>query len=159
VIEALDGGGLVALIGSPGAGKTQIGVCAIRFFCQRRQQPCRYDTLGDLFATIRTAYGPTATRNEVDVLTDYTRPTLLVVDEIDKRGGTDSEGRLLHRILDKRYRELRPTLLIGNVPDAEGLKTLLDGAGEGVGPLFDRLRETGGVVPLFGISFRAGGAK
>jgi DNA replication protein DnaC len=93
----------------------------------------------------------------MSIIRDYTTPHLLVLDEIDKRGGTDAEQRLLHRILDKRYRQVLPTLLIGNVADPDELQTILDGpGGDGIGPLFDRLRQTGGVVRAFGWSFREG---
>jgi DNA replication protein DnaC len=159
VLEAVDNSGMVALIGSPGAGKTQIGVLAIRHVCLTLYKPCRYESMGDLFALIRTAYGPSATKSEMDVIGEFVTPHLLVIDEIDKRAGTENESRLLHRILDKRYRAMKPTLLIGNVATPQALKLLLDGPGEGIGPLFDRLRETGGIVEAFGWSFREGGAK
>lgn len=154
VIKGLDSGGLIALIGKPGTGKTQIGVCALRFFCLNIRQPCAYVVSADLFAQMRAAYGAAATTTEHQVFREQVAPKLLVIDEIDKRAGTDAEHRLLHRVLDARYREMRPTLLIGNVDSAEALAALLDGPGGGIGPLFDRLRETGGVVELFNGSFR-----
>jgi DNA replication protein DnaC len=163
VLVALAAGGIVALIGSPGSGKTQIAVEAIMADIREHAKPSRYEVLADAFATIRQAYGPAATRSEMSLINDYALPHLLVLDEIDKRGGADgngtiSEQRLLHRIIDKRYGAGLPTLLIGNVDGPDALGVALDGfGGEGVGPLFDRLRETGGIVEAFGWSFREGG--
>jgi DNA replication protein DnaC len=151
--------GLCALIGSPGSGKTQIAVEAAIAIVKAASvvRPVRYEVLSDAYATVREAYGPAATRSEISVIRDYTSVGLLILDEIDKAAHTPAEQRLLHRIIDKRYRELRPTLLIGNVDNPEKLAELLDGfAGEGIGPLYDRLRQTGGVVEAFGWSFRAG---
>jgi DNA replication protein DnaC len=159
VQDVLLDGGMVALIGTPGSGKTQIAVEAAKavLVAMPSIRPIKYEVLADMFGTVRECYGPAASRTEMGVIRDYTSPHLLILDEIDKRSGTDNEFRLLHRILDKRYRSLLPTLLIGNVPDADGLKELLDGQGDGLGPLFGRLQQTGGVVQAFGWNFRAKG--
>jgi hypothetical protein len=153
--------GMVALIGSPGSGKTQIAVEAIRANLIQNAKPVRYEVLEDVFALCREAYSTNATRSEMQLIRDFTSPDFLVIDEIDKKASRENaqrhsnEQRLLHRILDKRYREMRPTLLIGNVANEDYLQELLDGfAGEGIGPLFDRLRQTGGIVKAFGWSFR-----
>lgn len=156
VVTKPGAGILLALIGTPGSGKTQIGVEAMRAHLLAHGKPIRYEVLADLFAICREAYGKKATRTEMQILRDFTSPALLVIDEIDKRGGTPSEQNLLHRVLDKRYRSLnRPTLLIGNVDSAEKLGEVLDGfAGHGIGPLFDRLRHKGGIVEASGWNFR-----
>lgn len=157
VIRVILHDGLVALIGSPGSGKTQIAVEVAKAHLRAAShiRPIRYEVLADAFALCREAYGPAAKRTEMDVIREFTSPQLLILDEIDKSAGSDSEQRLLHRILDKRYRSLLPTLLIGNVDGPDGLQQILDGfKGDGIGPLFDRLRQTGGVVTAFGFNFR-----
>jgi hypothetical protein len=155
----LDLEGIAALIGSPGSGKTLIGTLVIQEWLKAHATPARYEVLADAFAFIREAYGPAPKRSELDAIREFTAPALLVLDEIDKRGGSDAEQRVLHRIIDKRYRAFprKPTLLIGNVADENALAECLDGfAGEGIGPLFDRLRQRGGIVTAFGWNFRGG---
>ena len=60
---------------------------------------------------------------------------LLVIDEIGVQYGTDSEQTILFDVLDKRYRDMRPTILLTN-QNTIGLKAFI---GERA---FDRLTET-----------------
>lgn len=147
--------GMAALIGTPGSGKTQIAVEVTKAYLRATSTigNVRYEVLSDAYGFIREAYGPGALRTEMSVIGDFTFPRLLILDEIDKPAGSAAEQRLLHRILDKRYRNCLPTLLIGNCPDNESLAKLLDGT-DGIGPLSDRLRQTGGIVEAFGWNFR-----
>lgn len=168
VVKVILRDGMCALIGSPGSGKTQIAVEVAKAHLRSvlRVRAIRYEPLADAFSICNEANGAGATRTEMAILREFTDPGLLILDDIDKvRGGdltqrlTDKQRELLFRIGDKRYRSGLPILFIGNLDTADDLQALLDGfrgGGERVGPLFDRLRQTGGIVTAFGWNFRGG---
>jgi hypothetical protein len=54
----------------------------------------------------------------------------------------------LYRVLDRRYREVKPTWVTINAEDADDAKAKL-GA-----PIFDRLKDNAELVPCFWPSFR-----
>lgn len=139
-------GFLIALVGTRGPGKTQIGQQAIAHCCLA-QKPARYVRAMDVFLQIREAYRKDASRSEHDLIESFRSPALLVIDEIQERGETAWEDRMLTNLIDKRYGDMGDTLLIANLtPDA---------LRENIGPsIFDRLRETGGIVQCDWQSFR-----
>lgn len=68
----------------------------------------------DLFLDVRSTYGHTE-RTERQVLATYIDTPLLVLDEIQERGDTAFEDRLLNYVIDKRYDAKRETVLISNL--------------------------------------------
>jgi DNA replication protein DnaC len=72
---------------------------------------------------------------------------LLVLDEIGVQYGTDGEQTIIFDILDRRYRDMRPSVLLTN-QDKAGLKTFI---GERA---YDRLTETCRWVPFDWPSYR-----
>jgi len=73
---------------------------------------------------------------------------LLVLDEIGVQYGTDGEQTILFDVLDRRYRDLKPSILLTN-QDKAGFKQYI---GERV---FDRLTETSKWVAFDWQSYRA----
>jgi DNA replication protein DnaC len=72
---------------------------------------------------------------------------LLVLDEIQERGNTSWEDRIITHILDRRYGDLMPTVIIANLTK----ETLADCLGESI---VSRMQETGGVMEITGKSHR-----
>jgi hypothetical protein len=145
LIAKLGTGFLVALVGIRGPGKTQMGVELMKRSAEA-ERSCLYATAMGFFIAIKSTYGKKA-ESEEDVLSRYARPSLLVIDEAGRRGETDWEDRLLFELIDRRYREMRDTLLISN-----------QGPGEfqtAIGPsLASRMVETGGIIECTWASFR-----
>ena len=161
--EALHGGGwmqqgsllrcrmgrgcLVALLGPPGSGKTQMAVELIRGECGKLRT-CRYTTVIEFIMEIRATFGATGL-SELDVFRRHCEPELLVLDEVGERGESAWEDRQLGFLCDKRYRSMIDTVLISNQRRRDFL--------ESVGPrVAGRLQETGGVVECTWKSFRLG---
>lgn len=139
-------GFLIALIGDRGPGKTQMGVELIRRCCETGRS-ARYVTAMDFFIAVKASYGDGADERERAVIQSFARPRLLVFDEVQERGETDWENRLLTHLIDLRYREERDTLLIANL--------LREPFIESLGPsITSRLIETGGIVECSWPSFR-----
>jgi DNA replication protein DnaC len=89
--------------------------------------------------------------NEVDMLDDFARASLLVIDEIGVGFGSEAEQVQLFDIIDARYKHRRPTILLSNLP-AKDLKTAL---GERA---YDRLREGSQILVCQWGSYRGNGS-
>lgn len=151
---AMFGAGILALIGARGTGKTQIGVECIRKAAKHTRRAL-YTRCADIFIAVREAYQREAKVKEGDVLRYYARPWLLVIDEMNERAESPAEQRLLALLIDKRYAQLTPTILIGNLSaDPDDALSLRRNVGESV---YDRLIETGGFIECNWNSFRTEG--
>lgn len=139
-------GFLIGLLGNRGTGKTQIAVQAIVHACAVGR-PALYVKAMDVFFWVRQARLPNATRSDLDLLSDFMCPRLLVIDELGERGETEFEDRTLTYIIDKRYDAMHDTLLIANMTE----KAFRESMGPSIS---DRLRECGGVIECKWPSFR-----
>ena len=143
-------GGIVVLTGSRGSGKTQLATEMIRNAIPRRPKP-RYVHVVDFFLAVRATYGQSdKTKNqttETEAVRPYIETSLLVIDEIQERGGSDWEDRMLHYVIDKRYAAMRTTVVIGNLKR----DPLLAAMGRSVS---SRIAECGTFIECVGVSFR-----
>lgn len=73
---------------------------------------------------------------EIQVLSEFANVGLLILDEVGVQYGTDAEQVSLFDIIDKRYRDLMPMILLTNL-NKKGMKDFLGDRS------FDRLRECG----------------
>jgi len=138
-------GFLVALIGIRGNGKTQLGVQLIQERC-RHLRSGRYCTAVEFFMDLRSAYkkdGP----SESEVMARYRNPSLLVIDEIGRRGETEWENNVLYELLNRRHADDSDTVVISN-QDAAALEESLGTS------LVSRMRERGGLFECNWASFR-----
>ncbi len=134
------GSGLM-LIGRPGTGKTHL-LCAAALALHGRCQPL-YTDAWSMIAAIKASWARSAKEDEASVIARFVAPDLLLIDEIGVQYGTDAERALLHRVIDLRYQQLKPTIAAGNV-DLNGMKAYL---GERA---VSRLQDGDGVVLTFG---------
>jgi len=155
-------GCLMGLCGNRGTGKSQLAAHLIRQRIETYQPdtakgiggPPRYCRAMELFLDVRATFKTAATIAERDTIRGYVSPCLLVVDEMQERGETPFEDRLLTYILEVRYAEMRDTVLIANQTPAEFVRAIGKSAE-------DRMREAGGLVECVWGSYRAakGGPK
>jgi len=103
-----------------------------------------YRTVGAVLQAIRATYDRTSEQSESQILSSLISPSLLVLDEIgvSKEKPSDFELTTLFAIINGRYEEQRPTVIVSNL-DA---KTLPAAIGERCA---DRLREGGVIVIPF----------
>lgn len=141
--------GMVALVGPRGTGKTFLA-CVIgqNLAAAAEGAPTPgafvYDVAGDLFAAQRRSFG---TRSGLDPLGSARLAELLCLDEIQERVASEWEQQEFTRLLDYRYREGLPTLLIGNLRPDE----LPNCLGQSV---ISRLQESGALIECGGESRR-----
>lgn len=129
----------LVLTGQPGTGKTHLACAALSDVIRRYAASGRFDTVSDLLRSIKETYRKDSQVSERDVISEYVYCDLLVVDELGVQVGSEHEKLLLFEVLNGRYQELRPTILISNLSAGE----LEDFLGHRV---MDRYRECGVVL-------------
>ena len=115
-----DGMGLY-LTGGCGVGKTHIATAiALHLIEQERRVICM-NTI-ELLARIRGAY--TAGETEQELLRDYLRAELLILDDLGKESITDWSLQMLYTLVDMRYSSLKPMIVTTNYTDGKLIKRL-----------------------------------
>jgi len=147
-------GGIVVLYGDRGTGKTLMSYDLARNgglglpFGDGTPRPAIYKTAMEIFIDIRDTYRRDSEQSEKEVMEELADASLLVIDEIQERGETTFEDQKLTAIIDKRYRQLRPTLIIGNYATKRGFL-------ESISPsIRSRMQEGGGAIHCDWPSFR-----
>lgn len=138
--------GHIALVGGYGSGKTQIATELIREVTTR-QFSALFVTATQLIRAIKSCYRDEIKTTEEQVISRYVRPHLLVIDEFQRRKGSEWENEQLFDIVDQRYNSLKPLVIICN-QSREDFEKTMDGA------ILDRMNETGGVIECNWPSFR-----
>jgi DNA replication protein DnaC len=131
--------------GLPGTGKSHLAGAILQSMLHR--DVC-YVTCLDMIREVRDAWRKGSDRSELQVLGTLGALDLLVIDEVGVQYGTEGEQTIIFDILDRRYRDVRPTVILTN-QDKAGLKTFI---GERT---FDRLTETCRWVSFDWSSYRA----
>jgi len=144
------GTGLLFL-GPCGTGKTLLA-CAIVNHLLSQGRAAYFGTTLEIIQQIRASWSSRSTQTEEETFRRFTRPDLLVVDEIGQQHGTDNERILLGELLNCRYSDLKPTIMAGNITVAEFQKTVGERA-------LDRFREGGRVLVFNWPSYRTEAGK
>lgn len=137
------GSGLI-LAGKPGTGKSHLAGAVLQTVLTPH---VRYVTCMDLIRAVRDTWRRDSEKTELQLLGYFERLDLLVIDEVGVQYGTDGEQNIVFDVLDRRYREVKPTILLTNKNTA-GFK---QSVGERT---FDRLTETCRWVPFDWESYR-----
>ncbi len=131
------GTGLV-LAGLPGTGKSHLAAALLQAVLS---DSVSYITCLDMIRAVRDTWRRDSERSETQVLGYLERLDLLVIDEVGMQYGTEGEQTIVFDVLDRRYREVKPTIILTN-QDKAGLREFV---GERT---FDRLVETCRWVPF-----------
>lgn len=143
------GHGLV-FSGMPGTGKSHLAVAILQAVLPRHTG--LYVTCMGVIRMVRNTWRRESLQSEQQVLDMLAGVDLLVIDEIGVQYGTDGEQNVLFEVLDMRYQDQRPTILLTN-QDKDGFKGYV---GE---RSFDRLTETSRWVAFDWPSHRAAARK
>jgi len=139
--QGLETGRSMAFLGRVGNGKSHLAVAILRHVLLRGGTG-RYATVFEILSKIKSTFAKGAKLTLEQVIETYVQPDLLVVDEIGKQTGSDFEIANLFAVLDRRYADLKPMILVSNLGEPD-FKALL---GE---PVIDRLRSAGGRLVKF----------
>ncbi len=140
--DALTTGRSAVFIGKPGTGKTHLAIGIGLRIMHRDGRSVLFSTVMRTIRRVRNTWGRNAEESETEAIAVFTKPDLLILDEVGIQYGSEAEQLLIFDIINDRYENHRPTLLLSNL-DLAGVRAYL---GERV---YDRLREDGGEVVVF----------
>lgn len=132
--------------GGVGTGKTLLASCLIDSVVNTIS--CEMVKCIDLVRNLKATWKRDSEQSETDLIEYYTSLKLLIIDEVGVQFGTDTERMFIFDVIDGRYQNELPTILISN----QSVK----GIGEVIGDrVIDRLRHDGGhLIVLDGPSQR-----
>lgn len=134
------------LAGKPGTGKGHMAASVMNKLMPEYLPV--YTTCLDMIRSVRDTWRKDSRFSESQVLQEYEDAALLIIDEIGVQYGTDGEQTIIFDVLDRRYRQMRPTIFITN-QDREGFVKFI---GE---RSFDRLKQTAKWISFDWQSYRA----
>lgn len=139
-------GTIFGLVGIRGCGKTQLGVEAMRHVTKNLRS-AYFTTALQFFMEIKSTYRKDASKDESQIIGKFRKYSLLVIDEIGKRGESEWENNMLFELINWRYNDMKDTILIDNRTKQEFVET--------IGPsLASRMQECGGIIECGWESFR-----
>jgi DNA replication protein DnaC len=118
VKRILEEPGMLVLLGTRGSGKTHIACAAVNAMCARRE-PALYRRAHDLYVELRSSYRAQGGPSEAAIIRRASTTRLLVIDEIQVASGSEWETNTLTSIIDARYANDRPAILISNLQPSE----------------------------------------
>lgn len=120
--------------GKPGTGKSHLATAIAQEVMPIGT--ALYTSAIDAVRMIRDTWRRDSPKTETQVLDELASIDLLILDEVGVQYGTEAEQVSLFDIIDKRYRDLMPTILLTNL-NAKGMREFLGDRS------YDRLRENG----------------
>lgn len=150
--KAMELGASFVFCGKPGTGKTHLA-CAIGNHVMRQfGNTVAFITVFEAIQRVKATYGDSS-KTESDVMRSFAQVDLLILDEVGVQFGTKYEEVIITDIINRRYADMRPTIILSNLTSDELSEYL--GA-----RVVDRMYEGGGGVLAFDWdSYRAKVAK
>lgn len=140
-------GSSLVMTGAPGTGKTHLACAVANAVMRDFLATAQFITVSAMLRSIKDTYRKGSERSEQAVINSYGAPDLLILDEVGVQVGSEHEKLLMFEVLNERYQNLRPTILISNLSVSE----LEDFLGQRV---MDRYRECGSVLAFDWQSYR-----
>jgi DNA replication protein DnaC len=134
------GAGLI-FSGKAGAGKTHLA-CSIAHEIIEQGGAVQFATVAEVMRKIKSSFAKDAETTEQQEINHFSNIQLLILDEVGMDYGTDFNKALIFEILNNRYENMLPTILLTNLDTP----ALVEYMGE---RLVDRMREGGGRMVSF----------
>ncbi|MDF0605386.1 ATP-binding protein [Neisseriaceae bacterium TC5R-5] len=139
-------------LGQSGTGKTHLACgIGIRLMCQARRTVL-FTSAYRAVCRLKESWHKASHERESDIIARMVFPDLLILDEIGVQFGTETEKLLLFEVINQRYENLKPMILISNEPLEDYTKQgqRYPGVRSFLGQrTYDRLRQNGGVNLIF----------
>lgn len=137
---------VLVLSGLPGTGKTLMACEFAQALIDNCGWQVRYCTAKGMISEIQASYG-TDGKSEAGEIERFVRYEVLILDEIDVKGSGANSNVLLTEVINRRYNDGRPVVIITN----QAFDTLAEFVGDRV---LDRLYENSFVAEFAWPSFR-----
>lgn len=131
--------------GKAGTGKSHLAISIAKSVMPR--YTALYLNALDAVRMIRDTWRKDSETSELQVLENLGKVGLLVIDEVGVQYGTDNEQMLMFDIINRRYRDSKPMILLTNLGTAGFSEYLTERS-------YDRLRENGKWVSFDWESYR-----
>lgn len=134
-------GASLIFCGGVGTGKTHLAIGIANAVLEMRLR-VRFVSVMNAVRTVKETYNRDSDDTERQALNEFINPDLLVLDEVGVQFGSDTEKMILFEIINGRYEQMKPTVVISNLAK--------EALGEFIGERsIDRLRENGGRLVVF----------
>lgn len=134
--EVLSTGRSAIFTGRPGTGKTHLAA-AIGMALMAQSRKVLFTSVFRAIRRVKDSWRRDSEETEIEAVAAFVEPDLLILDEVGVQFGSETEKLLMFDILNERYENRRPVLMLTNL----ALKDAQSYLGERI---FDRLREDGG---------------
>lgn len=135
-------GRCMLLLGKVGTGKTHLAIAAVNHLINECMVKAIYRTVGTIMGDIRATFSDRTGESESYILREIIGADLLVLDEVGATKQSEFELATLFSIINGRYEQCRPTIIVSNLAPAE----LNDALGA---RCVDRIRENGCIGVAF----------
>ncbi len=139
--DALSNGRSMVFCGTPGTGKTHLAV-GIAHSVIAQGYTASFTTAMDAIRTVRETYRKGNDKTEREVIAQFAKPDLMIIDEVGSQLNTEAEKVTLFDLINARYQAMKPMIVMSNLTLSEVEQYIGERA-------FDRLRENGGHAVVF----------
>lgn len=139
--KAMERGANFVFCGKPGTGKTHLACAIGNAVISQHGASALFVTVFDVIQRVKSTYSD-KDQSERTVMNSFVDQDLLILDEVGVQFGTDFEKVIITDIINRRYNDMRPTIILSNLDETE----LGDYLGARV---MDRMFEGGGGVIAF----------
>ena len=146
-LETMDRGLGLIMSGPCGTGKSHLAAAIVHEAIEKYGKTALVTTAMKIIRTVKESWNQGATYRESQIVSNFILPDVLVIDEIGVQYGSLSERLVLNEIVNDRYNELKPTILISNLVPKDIEEALGD-------RIFDRFKEGGACVVMKWPSYR-----
>lgn len=139
----LPDGRALLLLGNQGTGKNHLATCIARQVADAGHSVV-FTTAEQMLMAWRdvVVHKVQGNKGELALLRDFASPELLILDEMFRQSDSQAAQRFLFEVLNARYADALPTIIISN-KNLQEMQSLLDPV------LVDRLRERGALMVPF----------
>jgi len=141
-------GACMILSGNPGTGKNHLATAIARMVMDSGFSVMQ-TTAHEVIMRIRETWGKTSVASEREVVRIFGQADLLILDEVGKQFGGKGDEVHLFEVVNQRYLEMKPTIVLSN-ETKEGIEDYLGTAA------FDRLCENGVLLQMNWPGYRRG---
>lgn len=138
---AISKGRSAIFMGAPGTGKTHLAIGVLKHILEKGGTG-RFTTVMGMLSRIKNTYHRDAQETEAKAIAAFTDCDMLVIDEVGRALDTAYTEAQFFAILNARYNEMRPVILVSNLAKPKLVAFLGDA-------IVDRMREAGGTAFVF----------